>query len=80
MRTIFVGLIGMLTLSASSAFAADAATLEANKRTVLEFYEAGLNPEGFRRRREIFRAALCPAQSNGAGWARGLQDIPEFPA
>jgi predicted SnoaL-like aldol condensation-catalyzing enzyme len=47
MRTIIVGLVGLLTLSASSAFAADAATLEANKNTVFEFYEAGLNRKDF---------------------------------
>ena len=47
MRSILVGLIGILTLSASTAFAADAATLEANKKTVLEFYEAGLNRKDF---------------------------------
>jgi predicted SnoaL-like aldol condensation-catalyzing enzyme len=54
MRTIIIGLIGMLTLSPSSAFAADAATLEANKKTVLEFYEAGLNQKDFEAAAKFF--------------------------
>jgi predicted SnoaL-like aldol condensation-catalyzing enzyme len=45
MRTIIIGIIGMLL--ASPAFAADAATQEANKKTVLEFYEQGLNRKDF---------------------------------
>ena len=47
MRSIIIGLVGLLTLPPSSALAADAATLEANKKTVLEFYEAGLNRKDF---------------------------------
>jgi predicted SnoaL-like aldol condensation-catalyzing enzyme len=47
MRTIIFGLVGIVTLSPSLALAADAATLEANKKTVLEFYEAGLNKKDF---------------------------------
>ena len=47
MRVIIIGLVGLLMLSASSASAADTATLEANKKTVLEFYEAGLNQKDF---------------------------------
>ncbi|MDB5578626.1 MAG: polyketide cyclase, partial [Bradyrhizobium sp.] len=54
MRTIIVGLIGMLMLSPSSAFAADAATLEANKKTVLEFYGAGLNQKDFEAAAKFF--------------------------
>jgi predicted SnoaL-like aldol condensation-catalyzing enzyme len=44
MRTLIIGL-GMLL--ASPAFAADATTQEANKKTVLEFYEKGLNQKDF---------------------------------
>ena len=47
MRSIIIGLVGALTLAVSPALAADAATLEANKKTVLEFYEAGLNQKDF---------------------------------
>ena len=47
MRTIMAGLVGMLTLAASPAFATDSATQEANKKTVLEFYEKGLNQKDF---------------------------------
>jgi len=47
MRFILVGLIGILPLIASPVLAADAATQEANKKTVLEFYEAGLNKKDF---------------------------------
>jgi hypothetical protein len=43
MRSIIIGLIGVLPFVASPVLAADAATQEANKKTVLEFYEAGLN-------------------------------------
>src|SRR5437879_1340709 len=47
MRFILVGLIGALPFVASPVLAADAATQEANKKTVLEFYEAGLNKKDF---------------------------------
>jgi len=47
MRSILIGLVGLLALAASPAVAADAATEEANKKTVLEFYEAGLNRKDF---------------------------------
>ena len=47
MRTIIIGLVGMLTCAASPAPAADAAAQEANKNTVLEFYEQGLNRKDF---------------------------------
>ena len=55
MRTIIAGLVGILTLSPSLALAADAATLEANKKTVLEFYEAGLNKKDFEAASKFFR-------------------------
>ena len=47
MRFIIYGLVGALAFAASPAFAADAAKLAANKKTVLEFYEAGLNRKDF---------------------------------
>jgi predicted SnoaL-like aldol condensation-catalyzing enzyme len=47
MRIIFVGLVGLLTFAAWPASATDAATQEANKKTVLEFYEKGLNQKDF---------------------------------
>jgi predicted SnoaL-like aldol condensation-catalyzing enzyme len=47
MRTIIVGLVGMLALAAPPAFAADAETQEANKKTVVEFYEQGINRKDF---------------------------------
>jgi hypothetical protein len=47
MRTLIIGLAGIFALAASPASAADAATLEANKKTVVEFYEKGLNQKDF---------------------------------
>jgi predicted SnoaL-like aldol condensation-catalyzing enzyme len=47
MRTVIIGLIGMLSLTASPARATDAATQEANKKAVLEFYEQALNRKDF---------------------------------
>ena len=47
MRTIVICLIGMLAFAASPASAKDAATQEANKKTVLEFYEMALNRKDF---------------------------------
>ena len=48
MRTIITGFaIAALALGASRALAADAATLEANKKAVVEFYEKGLNQKDF---------------------------------
>lgn len=40
-------LVGAFSLLASSVFAADAAMQEADKKTVVEFYEAGLNRKDF---------------------------------
>jgi predicted SnoaL-like aldol condensation-catalyzing enzyme len=47
MRTMIVCLVGMLAFTASPASATDAATQEANKKTVLEFYEMALNRKDF---------------------------------
>jgi predicted SnoaL-like aldol condensation-catalyzing enzyme len=47
MRTMIVCLAGMLAFMASPASATDAATQEANKKTVLEFYEMALNRKDF---------------------------------
>src|SRR5438270_6825741 len=41
MRFILIGLIGALPFVASPVLAADAATQEANRKAVLEFYKAG---------------------------------------
>ena len=54
MRFLFVGLIGVLPFNASPVLAADAATQEANKKTVLEFYEAGLNKKDFEAAAKFF--------------------------
>ena len=47
MRSLVIGLVAALSFSASPASATDAATAEANKKAVLEFYEAGLNKKDF---------------------------------
>jgi len=47
MRSLLIGLIGLLSLATSTAFAADTATQEANKKAVLEFYDAALNRKDF---------------------------------
>lgn len=47
MRIIVVGLAAMVALAVTPSFAADAATQEANKKIVLEFYEQGLNRKDF---------------------------------
>ena len=47
MKIIVAALVGMLTLATSPSFAADPAREEANKKTVLEFYEQGLNRKDF---------------------------------
>ena len=54
MRNVLVGLIGAFSLLASPVSAADAATQEANKKTVLEFYEAGLNKKDFEAAAKFF--------------------------
>ena len=54
MRSIIIGLIGVLPFIASPVLAADAATQEANKKTVLEFYEAGLNKKDFEAASKFF--------------------------
>ena len=54
MRSILIGLVGLLTLGASPALAADAATLEANKKAVVEFYEKGLNQKDFEAASKFF--------------------------
>jgi predicted SnoaL-like aldol condensation-catalyzing enzyme len=47
MKIIVAALVGMLTLATSPSFAAHPAREEANKKTVLEFYEQGLNRKDF---------------------------------
>jgi len=47
MRSLVLGLIGLLALATSPAFAPDVATQEANKKAVLEFYDAALNRKDF---------------------------------
>ena len=47
MPSIIIGFVGLLTLNFSAALAADAATQEANKKTVLEFNEAGVHQKDF---------------------------------
>jgi predicted SnoaL-like aldol condensation-catalyzing enzyme len=47
MRHLVIVLLGMLILADTAAAADDAAKLEANKKTVLEFYDAGLNRKDF---------------------------------
>lgn len=49
MRSILIGLVGLvgLALAIPPAWAADTATQEANKKTVLELYEAALNQKDF---------------------------------
>ena len=47
MRVLVVVLLSMLTLAVSPAAADDAAKLAANEKTVLEFYDAGLNRKDF---------------------------------
>ncbi len=47
MRALVVVLLSLLTLGVSPVAADDAAKLAANKQTVLEFYEAGLNRKDF---------------------------------
>src|SRR4051794_33931126 len=58
MRSILISLVGLVTLAASPALAADAATLEANKKTVLAFYEAGLNQKDFDAASKFFGPAM----------------------
>ena len=47
MRSLLIGLIGLLSLAISPASAADPATQEVNKKAVLEFYDAALNRKDF---------------------------------
>ena len=47
MRHLIIVLLGMLISAGSAGAADDAAKLEANKKTVLEFYDAGLNRKDF---------------------------------
>jgi predicted SnoaL-like aldol condensation-catalyzing enzyme len=47
MRAIVIFLASALALASGPAFAVDATTQDANKKTVLEFYEKGLNQKDF---------------------------------
>ena len=47
MRSIIIGLVGALLVAVAPAAAAAAATQEANKKAVLEFYDAALNRKDF---------------------------------
>jgi len=67
----------MLAMSVMPSFAAD---LEANKKTVLEFYEAGLNNKDFDAAAKYLWPEIHPAQPRRTRRHRGLQDLCEFPA
>lgn len=54
MRALIVVFLSILALGISPAAADDAAKLAANKKTVLEFYEAGLNRKDFEAAAKFF--------------------------
>ena len=78
MRFIFVGLIGVLPFIASPVLAADAATQEANKKTVLEFYEAGLNKKDFEAAAKFFGPHYIQHNPNAADGIEGFKKFIEY--
>ena len=78
MRFIIIGLIGALPFVASPVLAADAATQEANKKTVLEFYEAGLNKKDFDAAAKFFGPHYIQHNPNAADGIEGFKKFIEY--
>jgi predicted SnoaL-like aldol condensation-catalyzing enzyme len=78
MRTIIFALVGMLTFSASPACATDAATQEANKKTVIEFYEAGLNRKDFDAAAKFFGPRYVQHNPNAPDGPEGFKALLSF--
>ena len=78
MRNVLVGLIGAFSLLASPVSAADAATQEANKKTVLEFYEAGLNKKDFEAAAKFFGPRYIQHNPLAADGIEGFRKFIEF--
>jgi predicted SnoaL-like aldol condensation-catalyzing enzyme len=70
-------LAAALALPAPAAFA-DAAQQEANKKTVLEFYEAGINQKDFAKASRYFGSRYTQHNPNAADGPEGFRRFIEF--
>lgn len=83
MRSLTIGLTAALTLFAGAAFsgaalAADPATQEANKKTVVEFYEKGLNQKDFEAASKYFGSRYVQHNPNAADGIEGFKGFVGF--
>ena len=76
MRNFGCVVLAFAVLSFSGAARADMA---ANKKTVVDFYNAAINDKDFDKARNI-SGPVRPAQSGGGGRAGGAEGLPRFPA
>lgn len=74
---VFTGLAAALLLS-TSAMAADTATLEANKKTVVEFYEKGLNQKDFEAASQYFGPRYLQHNPTAADGIEGFKKFIAF--
>ena len=80
MRSLLIGLIGLLSLATSTAFAADTATQEANKKAVLEFYDAALNRKDFDAAAKFFGQQYIQHNPTAPDGIEGFKGLPRLPA
>jgi predicted SnoaL-like aldol condensation-catalyzing enzyme len=78
MRAFAVILFSMLALTAPAAAADDAAKLAANKKTVLEFYDAGLNRKDFDAAAKFFGARYVQHNPTAPDGIEGFRAFLNF--
>ncbi len=77
-RTAFLLPVLSLALPAPAALGADQAAQEANKKTVLEFYEAGINQKDFAKASQYFGSRYTQHNPNAADGPEGFRRFIEF--
>jgi len=75
MKKVLLAAIAALVLAAPAAFAAD---MEANKKTVLEFYEQGLNKKDFEAAAKFFGPKYIQHNPGAADGAEGFKAFLAF--
>ena len=78
MRALIVVLLSVLTLGISPAVADDAAKLAANKKAVLEFYDAGLNRKDFEAAAKYFGSRYVQHNPTAPDGIEGFKAFVNF--
>ena len=78
-RTIFaIGIFALITAAVPQAWAADAKQMEANKKNVVEFYNAVLNEKDFEKASKYVGATYIQHNPIGADGLEGIKGFINF--